>query len=636
MELNCSVLLNNISERHNYKNLKFGGSPAVCIGLLGKASTKSIEKILQTYRIPKGELIAAHLTKKVLLMIDGVLITDKALYVNPSCCPKGVPNRIPWGELPQYFVAHANDTAETVLYHPNGQRYVLLRSTIIDKISGRELVEFIQGMQVGLVANYEELRSDRTHSFQALRDEYEDRILSNILDVEQESILKHLFYEPAYAEASVTILATIYAKLYPQMQYLEWVKKLPEVISEEVRQKLRVLWKTTVESFMIELKSNTTQFDKAFLSAVYKNHASLEMDTPNGRRLEGILCAMLGVWEDFNLVIGHLKELNLKEDANDLYFSYYFYENSQMLSILQLIKDGRELSESSLCHHDGIGLNPIHYLMIVGNEAAIDFLTYNSNWPNIKPQQYSAFDNIGIYDYFNLAAYTNMPFEVFRQLARSLDANAAEIDKEIYHAQSALRAMQTSTRFADFTQSAYDKFGYDDEGKAEQFRVDPAELKEQELYIHELQNELNNRTYDIINDATANIRQWKASTWPIVHYLLYLYSSPIHLENMLRTDSVLDIFWSSNDFVCVAPKSEIEAHQLTEDCILEDVKIEKLFGDSWFSEEAHIDIKTLKKEFRGLAKKYHPDISDTAQASAIFKDISAEYDYLQEQYENGD
>ena len=51
-------------------------------------------------------------------------------------------------------------------------------------------------------------------------------------------------------------------------------------------------------------------------------------------------------------------------------------------------------------------------------------------------------------------------------------------------------------------------------------------------------------------------------------------------------------------------------------------------GGSWFSEKARTDMEVLKKEFRELAKKYHPDVSTEVQAADIFKEISAEYDLL--------
>ena len=69
---------------------------------------------------------------------------------------------------------------------------------------------------------------------------------------------------------------------------------------------------------------------------------------------------------------------------------------------------------------------------------------------------------------------------------------------------------------------------------------------------------------------------------------------------------------------------------LSEEKHEETIELERPFGDSWFSEKAHTDVEMLKKEFRELAKKYHPDVSAEAQAADIFKEISAEYDLLQE------
>ncbi len=57
-------------------------------------------------------------------------------------------------------------------------------------------------------------------------------------------------------------------------------------------------------------------------------------------------------------------------------------------------------------------------------------------------------------------------------------------------------------------------------------------------------------------------------------------------------------------------------------------------GGSWFSEKARTDMEVLKKEFRELAKKYHPDVSTGVQAADIFKEISAEYDLLRWSEEN--
>ena len=78
----------------------------------------------------------------------------------------------------------------------------------------------------------------------------------------------------------------------------------------------------------------------------------------------------------------------------------------------------------------------------------------------------------------------------------------------------------------------------------------------------------------------------------------------------------------------MASEGEIESHRPSEDNANEEtIGLERLFGDSWFSEKARTD-------FRELAKKYHPDVSTEVQAADIFKEISAEYDLLRWSEEN--
>ncbi len=52
------------------------------------------------------------------------------------------------------------------------------------------------------------------------------------------------------------------------------------------------------------------------------------------------------------------------------------------------------------------------------------------------------------------------------------------------------------------------------------------------------------------------------------------------------------------------------------------------YGDSWFSKEAHNNMQVLKREYRELVKKYHPDICANAEASAIFSAIHNEYESI--------
>lgn len=118
-----------------------------------------------------------------------------------------------------------------------------------------------------------------------------------------------------------------------------------------------------------------------------------------------------------------------------------------------------------------------------------------------------------------------------------------------------------------------------------------------------------------------------------MRYLLHLYSDPEYLERIISTSGEWTLRWTANGFYYMAPSGEIEKHRIfdAESAMLES---EKPNGDSWFSAEAHVDAEVLKKEFRLLAKKYHPDVSIDPQASTIFQEISAELEKIQQELEN--
>ena len=53
--------------------------------------------------------------------------------------------------------------------------------------------------------------------------------------------------------------------------------------------------------------------------------------------------------------------------------------------------------------------------------------------------------------------------------------------------------------------------------------------------------------------------------------------------------------------------------------------VEKPYGDSWFSPEAHSDINVLRTEYHNLAKTYHPDVSSLTHSTQVFQEILQEH-----------
>lgn len=154
------------------------------------------------------------------------------------------------------------------------------------------------------------------------------------------------------------------------------------------------------------------------------------------------------------------------------------------------------------------------------------------------------------------------------------------------------------------------------------------------------------------NEATrfykAIIKETKNIGNPLINLLFLIYENAdpsINLSKILEnsvTADTLKLYQFSGFFILLPTNIELNApyrevyikngvitDSLTghEDDFF-DYSINRAFGTSWFSEEAHSDMNLLKREFRALSKKYHPDVSRLKRATAIFQDISSEYDEL--------
>ncbi len=52
--------------------------------------------------------------------------------------------------------------------------------------------------------------------------------------------------------------------------------------------------------------------------------------------------------------------------------------------------------------------------------------------------------------------------------------------------------------------------------------------------------------------------------------------------------------------------------------------MDRPYGSSWFSPQAHSDENILNAEYRKLAKQYHPDLCKQNDAKEIFQEITNE------------
>lgn len=101
-------------------------------------------------------------------------------------------------------------------------------------------------------------------------------------------------------------------------------------------------------------------------------------------------------------------------------------------------------------------------------------------------------------------------------------------------------------------------------------------------------------------------------------------SNPRKLLNILEMEAPLYtmIYWKN--ILLAIPKTWIcdmkDAFETSfKQKIQKEKTIQKPYGDSWFSPEAHENRNVLKSEFRELAKEYHPDHYSGLESVSITK-----------------
>lgn len=635
MEYSCADILRTIPK--NYTALKFGGLPSVGWTFPGRCSTRDATKLYKSYRVCPGELVVAYLIKapfRSSIVVDGILVTDNAIYLNPSHCRGKLSNRLPWADLCEFFVAYAGGTSSVSIYRPPDARYTILKTALLDDTSGRELTRFLSEMQQRILEVHPELREKRTNRFQSLLVEYQQMAAAGPLSDSVKAILSLLFAEPAYAEQAVALVAADYAKSHTQSQYLQWIDVLPDNISMALREHLIKTWKSVMDDFSRCMEERSISYDHAYLQDIYNNLGQDTSPTVECTYLRGLICVRLGKWNDFSEIIRILTELQAKSCITSLYIPRLFAANTQMRQVFEKIKaDNGSLSKSMLCSSDSMGLTPYHYALIIENQHMLSSLT-NSAWPELPENQVFALGDEDIYNYLSLAIYKGLDLEIQKKIAVCMSKELRQIQKRLRSLERRTTFEEVSLVIGGFMLDAATSSGYKDteEGKEKYERLEksmsnsPDRIGDLEAQAQETQKEFNEYLFLMLDRAKEKVTQWKQSKDPVIRYLLWLYSDESNLKEVLSTSGTWTLYWK-HSFYYMAPEGKIESHKVSTEQKGSDRQIgqeSKPYGDSWFSPEAHKSRTVLKSEFAALAKKYHPDTYTSPRATAIFQEISTE------------
>ena len=178
-------------------------------------------------------------------------------------------------------------------------------------------------------------------------------------------------------------------------------------------------------------------------------------------------------------------------------------------------------------------------------------------------------------------------------------------------------------------------------------------MMESQMEIDEIDQEISNIDFEIqeiTNDALIEAintaQRLRASTNPFVIFLIRLFSAPDLLPHILDCPSGCKLYTYQNHSFATPEDVSIDLPYCSENmggheksshrqnhsdttaqekegtqANTDTTSIQRPYGDSWFSPEAHRNIKKLKEEYHKLAKQYHPDKCNHPLSKRIFQEI---------------
>lgn len=607
--------------------------------LYGTGSLKSVDKVYNSYRIPPSEKIIATLKTGISLFgFDGVVITNQAIYFSQH-----KDDRIPYDEICEYIVYMKDEKDNAMIATANTHRSITPPSLFSKNISGIELCSYVKDIQRELMNDFSWAKEQRTVLVNEICSKTEEVKLGDFPEYLL-NVLNELRYEEYSCNNSVIAESELYFLRNGEEGYISFVNSLPNNVSNEVKVKL-LNSVTELKEKMIDNLSNTNivitdKYLGAFLYSVgtWKNTDKLTALAK---------CYLYIRYKDmlrFNEEMENSKNFLSQEEIANLKVFKGCYFNHLMINVYNTIKNG-DIPTDEMCKwHDSFGLTALHYALILRKNDVAEKLLKAQKW-----NCYDLFDNeSGInrfLDYKFLAKLLNMPCvnDIITSTTDIIEAQLKTIKS--YKIQiklkeglaflnnqaiSNLNAQKRAVR----AQGDYDKYN---EIEEEIYRIKDIikqrheEIRELNNDIEEIYTEIQNIISEYNSNLDSKISTLKQSKNKFIVFLLSLFENPDFLLRAISAEtensqnySYLGFEFTTFSNLDIDLDKEIDDDTLCNESDDAEGDISPLYGNSWFSPDAHKDIKILSAEYRKLAKKYHPDICKNNNANKVFVDITNE------------
>ena len=652
------------------------------------AQLNNIDDYLQTYGIPDGEHPVVYAYSGAFFSFklegSGTIITDEAIYFHPSHTDWGKENRLPLAEICKYMVFQENAGDNVHLISEKGERRIFGRTVAPRDTTGKELVRLLHNLQRVLVASEKGARHDFERTLGWMLGKINASFKENGLLTERFSqLLDQIFEYPFFtAEVCYAKAKNLY-RLCDEAVYYRYIEGLHDVVSEDLLEKLRHPEQEFYADYIADISNANAFYMTQALIPSYVNLKKKERLTRRECMILCFLCIRLEDREYYDALLSLIGQDMSTEEFWRLCGFLAKYKNEKMAEVYEKLLSHLSLSEAEIESVDALGLSPLHYALILRDEELVHACLNSGNWYNFKsPFLHDKLVDT-TYDFVFLAAslYDNVELieEVMlhtdltaksllrakRQLDNFIDINRNLMKKEAlnrvpretidYYAARIVEYETMRDEIADEIRSMTEKKISEARRKAEIVIKTRHPFTRYILYMY------------LAPDAVYRSIADTISSWRIYRYKQIFFVTSLDHElklsyyewqdgevtdsNILESDVAISDglggtksraegdYYMNPDF---AKRKEEERRKKEEQRRAGEEKKRRTFAadtpdtdqptpyeDSWFSPEAHKSLATLKKEYRALVKRYHPDAGEVKDAAVMLVIMNERADILE-------